>query len=160
METGEKIECKNCGKWFIKKHRRQSTCCEECKAEYKNKQNREAARLRAAREKEMRRVQKRHCVICGTFFSREKGPTFKCKCCGAEHYRLGVGKTRFCAQCGKVFEVKDGRRYYCSEECKKAEAAQSPEKIKKARKLSISDIQRAAKQEGSSYGEYVAKHGL
>lgn len=70
---------------------------------------------------------------------------------------------RICYFCGKFFTYEPrGRKTYCSEECyKKAVAARNSQHKKKKTKpetttgSSITEIARAARAAGLSYGQYV-----
>lgn len=67
---------------------------------------------------------------------------------------------KYCYYCGA--EVY-GRKFYCSAECKAAGRRLQP--LKRIRtqpkpKLSIDEINRLARDEGLTYGQYVAKYKM
>lgn len=92
------------------------------------------------------------CVICGRDFVPRRARTFKCNACVGKPFAAGVGMkgTRYCANCGKLFEVKENR-FYCSDKCEAA----PPKRVD-----GLSDIARMANNEHMTYGAYVAKYGL
>jgi ribosomal protein L20 len=84
---------------------------------------------------------------------------------------------RKCEWCKKDFEPPRRCTKYCSSECRKAAVAKAAtERAEKrklkdlenarkklernADKLSISEVNALAREEGLTYGKYLAKHGL
>ena len=76
--------------------------------------------------------------------------------------------TRYCLHCGSPYATDRNRPGFCSDTCRRQRqlAQQREYKLrKKAREakpnhLSIAEIERLARAEGISYGQYVVKHRL
>lgn len=74
-------------------------------------------------------------------------------------------KYSVCIGCGEVFMTKSDNANYCSQACKIQGRYQSRFEVKKeqSRHENMKDIlhiQKLAKEEGLTYGQYVAKHRL
>ena len=123
------------------------------------------------------------CIVCGnefeTFLSRQiicDNPE-----CKAERHRQSLREYRerteydtvkkICAVCGKEFETLNKRsKLTCSDECdkvyryKKRTQKSASDYIYKRKtrkpKTSLAEINRMAREEHLTYGQYVAKYGL
>lgn len=93
----------------------------------------------------------------------------------------GKGEEMKCGWCGKEYDSGRKNTKYCCDECRKAAAVKGKkEREKKYRKrrveeakkklnrnrkpnaegLSLSEVNALAREEGLTYGKYLAKHGL
>lgn len=71
---------------------------------------------------------------------------------------------RKCKVCGKEFESRSSRAFYCSTDCSNESSKRGYLKDKtkgyKQRTKSLSDIATEARKAGMTYGQYVVKMGL
>lgn len=74
---------------------------------------------------------------------------------------------RNCKLCGKEFIVTTHNRFYCSQQCQRANANKlraeyhkSAKRKKPENMRTIAEINRKASELGMNYGEYVAKYGV
>ena len=114
------------------------------------------------------------CLYCGKEFkiqlrSNEKYCSADCR---KLYHRYKDKPPKYCAVCGKEFKGRS--YYYCSDECRQKVIEQrqknrnrnehkkvevKPKKRKKL-KYTIEQVQKLARAEGLSYGQFVAKYGL
>ena len=98
QEYGE-IECKQCGKRFIKKTTTQIYCCVKCRNKSNHKEN---------------EIKIKVCEWCGNEYQANNNSTKYCsvKC---KNKIRSKKKNRYCITCGKEL---DHSHKYCSKECK------------------------------------------
>ena len=113
------------------------------------------------------------CKCCGKPFETDKNSQGLCSQeCRIEsiktkqkeyHMRKRLSQTQICDYCGKEFH-NGRRRQYCSNECRLAANGRGDIKqyeIKKIKpKLSIGEVNKLAREEGLTYGEYCAKYKI
>ena len=114
------------------------------------------------------------CKQCGKEFKfRFRSNEIFCseECCKAFH-GIVRKKERFCVVCGEKLKFKQQK--YCSDICRNkaatlrqmekglVEEKEVPKVVKKRKKpkYTLDQVQALARQEGLSYGQYVAKYGL
>lgn len=109
------------------------------------------------------------CKQCGKEFERGKGIGNNARkyCsdkCRRKYWRdsdnrvkYHIPKTCTCAWCGIVFEAEQ-KRSYCCYECRIA--SYRGKSLRKSNAEKIAKINQLARDEGLSYGQYVAKYGL
>lgn len=110
----------------------------------------------------------RECKFCGKPFETDNSKKVFCrwectrefgKIRAREYYREYSKQykyTKRCQHCGKLFQA--GRnKLYCSKECKSAALTKTQVPKKKRQVMSLSQVARAAREVGMSYGEYVRK---
>ena len=76
--------------------------------------------------------------------------------------------TRHCIHCGSPYETDRDRRGFCSDECRRQQLLKQQREYRLRKKangvkksqLSLAEIERLARAEGISYGQYVVKHRL
>lgn len=111
------------------------------------------------------------CPECGKEFTAKSNRQIYCsaKCCNKFNHKLNqIHVTSYtCAHCGKAFKSNQ-RKKYCSYECcvkantktKKRRTIYS-NKAQKSRKtfmpLSLPQINKLAREQGLTYGQYMAK---
>lgn len=129
--------------------------CEYCgepihDATSRQKYHRDCA-TKAAKEREQTRYVKKPDVI-------------KCARCGIEVHRNGTMR-KYCPECAKIAFKEQNKAAYIrrrkgiySDSTKKAKTPNIPQTS--APKLSLAEVDRLAKAEGLSYGQYSVKHGL
>jgi hypothetical protein len=113
------------------------------------------------------------CKFCGnSFATRHSTQLYCCKSCSSQAFadlkaELATGEAIThrlkCNFCGKPFTNKR-RKSYCSNECRlmaNGRCARPKPKDKKAEKpkVSIAEVCVLARQQGLTYGQYVAKYG-
>ena len=109
------------------------------------------------------------CPVCGNEFEKAGAKKFcSAKCRKArnkenirKNHQVYKSPKRFeCGWCGLFFESKK-KEDYCCEECRqKGENRKRSRGRRTKNTLSIDAIAVAARKEGLSYGQYVAKYGL
>lgn len=105
------------------------------------------------------------CLYCGKSFKPKSDHEYFCSVSCRQSFNLfGKKETTFvCIYCGKTFESKR-RKKYCSHECYllcngKMRNTSKPKKTKGKKKImTIAEINEAARSEGLTYGEYVARY--
>lgn len=136
MKLMKKMICQRCGKEFVRTGNAQRYC-EDCKTAKPPKE-------------------KMQCPVCGSIFERNRPNQYYCsvKC------RKQNSKKAFyhCEYCGKVYEQAYTSKY-CSEECKNKARAHTKKRGRPKKKLTLAEIDRLAKAEGLTYGQYVSKYG-
>lgn len=149
-------KCEQCGSEFTPKCRGQKYCTGLC---YEM-----AMEAKGIEESQVRRVPKNPkaiCPECGKEFERTYNAQ---RFCSAECRQKYSNKksTLFhlnCAWCGKAFTY-DRKKRYCSEECKLIANNKKKPIKRKAPSMTAGEIGAMARQEGLSYGQFVAKYGL
>ena len=152
-------KCIECGKSFIVEDLRQKCCSDECRIHRKKAIAKEYYKKHIKPQKEA--ICKK-CKTCGKqFVSFSNGQKYCSEECRRAYYKQPLGKRTFeCAFCGNSFEA-DARRKYCSAECRiKSEASAKKRSKRKKPKLSLNQVAKFCREEGLSYGRYVAKYGL
>lgn len=103
--------------------------------------------------------------ICGKTFITDKNAK---KYCSEKCYRMANRKKyiekiteQTCAFCGKTFSHSKKKKY-CSDLCRQKANGRGLGKPRKKGKpsMTIEQVAVAARAEGLSYGQYVAKYGL
>lgn len=106
------------------------------------------------------------CLYCGKYFKPKSDHDYFCKESCRHSFNLYGEKqtTCVCIYCGKTFETKR-RKKYCSRECyllrngHMSDKQAKPKKTKGKKKImTIAEINEAARSEGLTYGEYVARY--
>lgn len=124
-----------------------------------------------------------YCMDCGIEMIVTNIGTKRCKLCNqfrkkevSRQYRERLKqeemqKDKVCKNCGKIFHSGSPATRFCTPQCrnddldKKVIQRQSL-KSRRGRKpkqpgvLSIAEIQKLAREEGISYGQYIARHKL
>ena len=107
----------------------------------------------------------RECKICGNEFETNNSKKVYCTWqCSREAARIRAREYMReyqkkhdypdrCLQCGKVFRASRNT-LYCSPECKRAALTKQVQETKKP-VMTLSQVARAAREAGMSYGEYV-----
>lgn len=70
-----------------------------------------------------------------------------------------MGAIRICISCGSPFEPATGKQVFCDGECRK-EYYKNLHQPKRKQKLTLAEINDAAREAGMNYGRYVQKMGL
>ena len=107
------------------------------------------------------------CPVCCEVFTAEQNGTRYCSEECRRAYRRRV-KVRNCEFCAKEFSGR--QKKYCSSECRLRANGQLPDLTvsdelirlpkKRVKKMSLSEINEAARAEGLSYGQYTAKYHI
>lgn len=112
------------------------------------------------RQKRINRDQKKEhtasCRTCGIKFKPDSTHKVYCSTeCRIEGEAKDNRRIHMCTclTCGTIFKAVSDNIKYCSEQCDKS-------KRKTQSKLSVIEVARRAKDEGMSYGEYVAKYNI
>jgi hypothetical protein len=110
------------------------------------------------------------CKYCGTEFESKNRSLYcsdACRLTGKDVRPIKQKKekpkvTHKCLYCGKDFEAKRSNQNYCSKLCynKEMQKTYVIEKPLKKPKYTIEEIQRLARAEGLTYGQYIARHGI
>lgn len=143
------MKCKNCGKEFTRTNPRQKYCSLECRLEYNAK--------KATAKREKARAKNpivKTCVVCGKQIAPPKQKTCSNEC-------ALIHKKRYEAEAWQ----RDKAERKAARERRKAEKEEEmkTERERKKRQkpaLSTAQINALARNEGLSYGQYVAKHNL
>lgn len=115
----------------------------------------------------MHKGKKMICKHCGKEFISTKIAQKYCspECRRKANKKKAMGVREFtCEWCGLKF-MSDRARKYCCDKCRdnahndRWHKKKTP-KIKNKPKLSIEEVAALAKEEGLTYGQYCAKHGL
>ena len=102
------------------------------------------------------------CPECEKMFEkRTPRQTYCCVECRVKHYEKNKPPKLYyqCEYCGKVYK-QGSENQYCSDECKsKYASGRDKKRVRKKKPLSIAEINRLAKAEGLTYGQYIVKYG-
>lgn len=134
----EMRKCVICGKEFMPKIRTNVCCSEECKKEREKQKSKEWYRVNVKEKKPEKGI----CVVCGKKFAQKKVTQ---KCCSDE--------------CRHTLTIQRQNAYFKEKYAReKAERKEKQKQIPKTNHEKIADIAIAARKEGLTYGQYVAKY--
>lgn len=158
-------KCIECGNFFTTPSARLKICSEECQRSRNAKMVSKCIKERA--KSEPKKPKTKICKICKKEFTTSHGGRVYCseECRKKGHYEAckpkPLGRRVFkCEFCGNNFEA-DAKRKFCTKECREnAERARKRKNKPKKPKLSLNKIAKLSREEGLSYGQYVAKYGL
>lgn len=112
------------------------------------------------RQKHIKRNEKKEhfasCRTCGIKFKTDATHKVYCSTeCRIEGEAKDNNRVHMCTclTCGTIFRAVSDNIKYCSDKCDKS-------KRKTQSKLTVNEVARRAKDEGISYGEYVAKYNI
>lgn len=107
------------------------------------------------------------CLHCGKeFTTKGNRGMYCCEKCKKDHYSEQKRWSRWkrilvCEECGRMFNSKGAKKYCCAE-CRVLATNTKTRKnvFTKEPSVNIETVTRLAREEGLSYGQYVAKHNL
>ena len=106
------------------------------------------------------------CPNCGKTFETDKHQQKHC-CVGCRReytykntHKKNNLKTIICAFCGEAFNTLRKRKYCCKTCTQRAQGKSAAKRSHKILPLSLEAIAKVCRDEGLSYGQYVAKYNL
>ena len=160
-------KCVVCGKVFTTNRTRQITCSDKCSLIRRSEREAQYRLKTTPENKEPKKKNREEtCGQCGKVFvttnHNQKYCSVECrdKAYKEKPYKPLGTRVFECEFCGELFEA-DAKRRFCTPECRR-KAEQGKKKIRKPKKpkLSLIDVAKLCREEGLSYGQYVAKYGL